>query len=119
VKDSTSTIGRKGRRIWTSAEERQQWIKAWEASGQTQEAFAESNGLCVGTLRNWIRRQASPPARSLTVREISVADVLGPDAPARGGDWEFEIRLPSGVVLAVARGTPGSRVRELLEALRC
>lgn len=118
MRHSTSTIEGRGRRIWTSAKERQRWIEEWEASGQTQEAFAEANGLRVGTLRNWIRRHGSPPARSLPVREISLADVLGPDAPA-GGDWEFEIRLPGGVALGVARGTPGSRVRELLEALRC
>ena len=88
-------------------------------SGQTQAAFAAEHGLSVGTLRNWLRRHRCPPVAAVPLKEISLAEVLGPAATGRGGDWEFEVRLPGGIVVSVMRGTPANRVREVVEALRC
>lgn len=118
MNDSTFGISGKGRRGWSSAKERRQWIQAWEASGQTQDAFARERGLCVGTLRNWIRRERII-AGPVTLQEVSLAEVLKSEASTRSGDWEFEVRLPGGIAMSVRPGTPANRVRELVEALRC
>lgn len=106
------------RRGWSSAEERRQWIEAWEASGQTQEAFAQERGLCVGTLRNWIRRTRTTTG-PVTLQEIKLADILKSEVPVGCGGWEFEVRLPGNITVGIRPGTRASRVRELVEALRC
>ena len=71
------------------------------------------------TLRNWLRRRRRPAEPPVPLRDVSLAEVLSPGCGGRGGDWEFEIRLPGGVVVSVLRGTPAHRVREVVEALRC
>lgn len=123
MKNSTLVNSRKGRRRRrTSRRERQQWVEAWERSEQTQEAFAATNGLSVGTLRNWIRGCAQQHAQAKAVpafREISIGEILGGSRSAQSGAWEAEIRLPSGVVIAVGPSATVDRVKELLEALRC
>lgn len=52
------------------------------------------------------------------LKEISQAEVLGPGAATRGGDWEFEGRLPGGIAVSLIRGTPVSRVGDVTEGLR-
>lgn len=98
-------------------------MQEWECSGLTQTEFARTHGLSVATLRNWIRwsvqATTSSGASAFAFREIDVAQVLGGSARVVDSTWEAEIRLPSGVVIAVGRGTSAARVRELLEAARC
>ena len=108
------------RRRRTSAQERGHWVEAWKRSDQTQEEFAATNGLSVGTLRNWIRgqRQARSPVETPPAfREMSIGDFLS--RSGQSAEWEAEIRLPSGVVIAVTRRVSAVRVKELVEALRC
>ena len=119
MKNPVLAVSRSGRRTRSSAEERERWIQAWEAGEQTQEEFARANGLSVGTLRSWIRRSRRVSSEAVTFREINLAEVLGPELIPQRPDWEFEVRLPRGVAIGVARGTSASRVRELVEALRC
>lgn len=97
-------------------------MKDWEDSAQTQLDFARSHGLSVGTLRNWIRRHRRnrKPARDVVeLRELDIRKLIGPELAARSLAWDAEIRLPGGVTIAVAPGTPVARVRELVEAVRC
>jgi transposase-like protein len=110
---------RAGRRRRSSVAERDRWIRAWEAGDQTQQEFARANGLSVSTLRGWIRRARRPAPAAVAFREINLAEALGAEWTARRPDWEFEVRLPRGLAIGVARGTAVSRVRELVEALRC
>lgn len=107
------------RRRWSSAEERERWIEAWEQSGLTQAEFAEGNGLSVSTLRNWVRSGRRKADMLPAFREISVGDLLKPSGGVSPAPWEAEIRLPSGVVMALAPGVGIDRVKELLKALQC
>ncbi|MBL9137516.1 MAG: hypothetical protein JNK85_16710 [Verrucomicrobiales bacterium] len=109
----------KGHRRHTSCQEREDWIKAWEASDQTQEDFARVHGLKVGTLRSWIRRQSRTSHATVPLKEVNLAEVIGPGLTAQSACWELEIRFPNGCSLLVARGTPVSRIQELAEVLRC
>ena len=58
------------------------------------------------------------PPRTDVLR-LPLTSLLGPSQTPRPSSWEAEIRLPSGVTLALAPGVPLSRVLELVEALRC
>ena len=110
------------RRRWTPVSERERIARAWEVSGQTQIDFADANGLSVGTLRNWIRHHgtsASAPVAAVELREISLGHLMGQGIASERGCWEFEIRMPSGVTIKVAKETPLTRIGQLVEALRC
>lgn len=110
------------RRRQSSAAERIRWVQAWERSDLTQSDFAETHGLRVGTLRNWVRQQdrgSASGAERLDFHEVALDQLIDHGPPASGPDWELEIRLPSGVAIAVAAGIATSRLRELLEAVRC
>lgn len=78
----------------------------------------------MGTLRNWIRRHGTDVVPSsekpgIEFREISLDQVLGLQPGGGRPAWEVEIRLPSGVVIALAPGFGAARLREVVEAVRC
>ena len=50
---------------------------------------------------------------------VDVGEALAPEINALRSGWEFEFRLPGGLRIGVARGTPACQVRELMEGLRC
>lgn len=104
--------------------ERERLVRAWEQSDQTQRDFAHEHGLSYGTFRNWIRRLAragAQPGSASPIRfqEIPLQELLGPAGTRETCSWEAEIRLPSGVIVALAPGIELERVRQLLEAARC
>lgn len=76
-----------GRRRWerTSAAEREQWVRRYWSSGQSQRAFALEHGLVLATLRGWLRRGPRPEA---SPRWIELGVGLRP--PPRE-DWEAEV----------------------------
>lgn len=124
MRNSTLAIATKPRRRHTPSSEQRRWVRGWERSDSTQEAFAQAHGLKLGTLRNWIRRHGTNVVPSsqepgIEFREISLDQVLGIQPGGGRPVWEFEIRLPSGVVIAVASGSSAARLRELVEAVRC
>jgi hypothetical protein len=124
VRNPALAIAAKPRRRHTSSSEQRRWVRVWERSDSTQEAFAQAHRLKLGTLRNWIRRHGTNVVPSwqkpgIEFREISLDQVLG-SLPGGGRPvWEFEIRPPSGVVIAVAPGSSAARLRsEVVEAVR-
>lgn len=122
MKDPTSIVGGHIPRRWTLAPERRRWAEAWERSGKTHTEFAQLHGFSTSTLRRWIRERTGPnrkPPRPVALQEISLGELLGNQGNQGGRAWEAEIRLPSGVVIAVAPGTTRTRVRDLVEAVRC
>lgn len=123
MRTSTLEIRTARRRQRSSRDERQQWVEDWERSGLTQVEYARTHGLSVATLRNWIRHAARATAVSGSgapeFREVDLAQVLGVGANVADRSWDAEIRMPSGVAIAVGRGTSAARVRELLEAVGC
>jgi hypothetical protein len=114
-------FGKSARRHRTTASERHQWVTAWESSEQTQEEFARSHGLKVASLRNWIRWQRQSSAavpEKIQLQELNLDRIVGSELLS-STTWELEIRLPSGIAVAVARHTPAERLRQIVEALRC
>ena len=123
MKDSRIAIPSIRRRRIPLAE-RERLVRAWEQSDQTQRDFARDRGLSYGTFRNWIRRLAyagAQPGSASPIRfqEVPLQELIGPSGARGACPWEAEIRLPSGVVVALAPGIEPERVRQLLEAARC
>ena len=79
----------RGRRI-TPASEREAVVRAYEASGLTQKAFARREGIKYPTLVSWEQRQRREGAGSPrpTFAELTMASAGG-----------LEVRLPEGVVI--------------------
>ncbi|MBL9128134.1 MAG: hypothetical protein JNL97_10825 [Verrucomicrobiales bacterium] len=107
MKDPTLAISRPARRQWTRVAEQARWVKDWEESEETQLEFARNHGLSVATLRNWVRHAV--PATAVwrsgapEFREVDLAQVLGMGANAADRSWDAEIRMPSGVAIAITK----------------
>lgn len=104
--------------------ERERLVRAWETGDQPQREFARAHRIRYGTFRNWVRAHAlaarpvtSEP--SIQFQEIRLLDREAAKPTRTPIAWEAEVRLPSGVMLALAPGIPAARVRELMEAVRC
>jgi len=90
----------RGRRI-TPAAQRESFLRAYEQSGLTQQAFARREGIKYPTLVSWLRRRGPKPAFA----EVTLPAAVG-----------LEVRLPDGVVI---RGAKLEEVAQLLRLLRC
>lgn len=78
------------RRVTLSKKERGEILAAYRESGMTQKRFAESWGLNVGTLRNWLHCAGPDPVRGDGFVEVS----LGGQAAAIA-----TVRFPGGTSL--------------------
>jgi len=80
-------------------------LAAYDASGLTQKAFAEREGVKYHTLVTWlVRRRREQPAAPVRFAEVRLPRT-------RAG---LEVCLPSGIVI---RGTDGAQVAALVKAL--
>jgi transposase-like protein len=96
-----------------SAEQRLQWVKQYERSGQSMREFCLENDLAYATLSLWRReaRQAGEgrqPASLVEVRVDSADTAYG----------ALRIRVPSGVELEVSGGTDARWLAAVLHALQ-
>lgn len=80
------------KRVTLSKKERGEILAAYRESAMTQKLFAESWGLNVGTLRNWLYSADSAPGRGGGFVEVS----LGGQAAAIA-----TIRFPGGTTLEI------------------
>ena len=79
-----------------SAEERAELIKAYEDSGEIQQAFCDQRGLNVGTFKGWLSRRAESQETKFTKMEIPI----GSAAP-------IEIILGNGIRVGIRhQGSP-------------
>lgn len=104
--------------------ERERLVRAWETGDSTQREFAQAHRIRYGTFRNWVaaRAVAARPVTSepsIQFQEVRLLDRQTPEPTRTTMAWEAEVRLPSGVVLMLGPGVSASRVRELMEAVRC
>lgn len=100
---------RLGRTI-TPVARRTELVAAWRASGMTQAAFAQREGVRYTTFVSWVQEEGRKPGpRPAPVRfaEVRLPAVL----PATG----LEVRLPDGTVL---RGGNAADLAKLVRALR-
>ena len=97
------------------AEERAQWVRQYEHSGQSLREFCMENGLSQSTLCLWRRQlrsqggESGPEAASFV--ELRVA-------PASASEGAVKIRLRSGVELEVLSGTDARWLALVVQALR-
>lgn len=80
------------KRVSLSKQDRGEILAAYRESDLSQKSFAESWGLNVGTLRNWLYCADPPPGRGEGFIEVSV----GGPAPAVA-----TLRFPGGTTLDI------------------
>lgn len=69
--------------VTLSKQERGEILAAYRESGMTQKRFAESWGLNVGTLRNWLYSAGSAPGSGDAFVEVSLGNQAGAVATIR------------------------------------
>ena len=102
-------------RVMWSAEERAEWLKLFEASGQTAADFCRDNDLPQATLSYWVRQSQEPPSSEATVVEIP-RELLAA-VPMERAAMPVSVALPSGVRLEVPVGTDTGWLSQLLRSL--
>ena len=102
------TRDRLGRTI-TPVARRSELVAAWRASGMTQAAFAQREGVRYTTFVSWVQGKGRKPAPRLA--PVRFTEVRLPVASAAG----LEVRLPDGTVV---RGGSVADLAKLVRALR-
>ena len=125
--DTKQTNGRsasaksRSRCTW-SVEERREWLRLLDASGQTLSEFCRTNDLPESTVSLWRRQQRE--ASQATTEAGEFVEVALPTAPvSNAADSEavspaVVIRLPGERVVEVAAGTDVAWLSTLLDTLQ-
>ena len=102
----------RGRRI-ECGEERARLLEAYDASGLTQKAFAEREGVAYSTFVSWLK-QRRQRRRADTCQGVapSFHEVALPMASSSA----LEVCFPDGMVI---RGSDADSLVALVKALRC
>ena len=115
------SIKTRSRCTW-SMEERREWLRLLDASGQTLSEFCRSNDLPESTVSLWRRQQREASQETTEAGEF--VEVALPAAPvSNAADSEAEspavvIRLPGERVVEVAAGTDVAWLSTLLDTLQ-
>src|SRR5262245_40110636 len=83
------------RKIRRTAEQIQELLKAYRASGQTRHQFAQDQGVALSTLGKWLRKRR-PRARRARLVEVS--------RPLGNSSGMARLRLPAGLILELEHG---------------
>jgi hypothetical protein len=113
----TVVIGGGRRRVRRSGSEVAAILERYRASGRTQRAFAEAEGVPLSTLTFWLGRRGqveragkAPGSRLVAVRLRAEAAPLA--EPPEG----FELTLPHGIEVRVPASFAEEALRRLLRA---
>jgi transposase-like protein len=102
---------RKVRRLRRRPEEIERIVQAYEASGLSQRAFAQSIGLSPQSLRNWIcKRQGRPRETRSTIVPVRIVETQATSTP-------FEVVLSGRRVVRVAPDFDADALKKLVSAL--
>lgn len=106
------TTFRRSRRRFSSHEKRE-LVRAWRASGESQNRFAHDHGIAPSYLSRWSRKDDPDEESRLIAVRVTDTSVVTSDSSAG-----FEVRLPSGAEISVPRGFDAASLTSLLSALR-
>jgi hypothetical protein len=87
-------------------------VRRWQASADTQAAFAMRHGLTRAKLQYWVRRVALATGESIAFTPVKVV----PGADAEPG--AMDVVLASGERLVLRDGVSADLIRTVLTALR-
>ena len=105
------------RRRYSEAD-REKILGEYRKSGLSQARFANTTGLCISTLRNWLwkSRESKAGSRSGDLIPVRLLPGHGSTEPAARG--LLEIELATGSVIRMSPGFNPNEVRELVKILR-
>lgn len=86
-------------------------VHAYQSGTVTQRELALRYGVCVGTIRNWLRRMEQSSSVS---SEPWIELIPEPTVPCSGG---YRVECPGGYVLVLPSNWESRRVRELIQTL--
>jgi len=104
-----------GRRRRFTPDDRRRLVSAWRRSGLSQCQFGREHGIAASYLSRW---KVEFPEDEPEAPTLVPVQVLGsnPGSPATSGGM-FEVRLPSGIEVAVPARFDESALRRLLGLL--
>jgi hypothetical protein len=108
--DDGARRDRRGRRM-TPVEQRAQIVRAFQASGLTQAAFARREGVNAKTLSHWVKPTVGAATAVTPVRFARVS-LPGANSALTA---TLEVTLPDGTIV---RGGDARSLAELVRALR-
>jgi len=100
-----------GRRIAGDGE-RARLLEAYDASGLTQRAFAEREGVAYGTFVSWLKQRRQRRRGGIAPAGAVFHEVTMPPSPPA----PLEVFLPDGMVV---RGYDAASIATLIKALGC
>ena len=102
-----------------NAQDREQLIKEYEASGQTRQAFCEERDLKLGTFHGWFQSSPSATARR-SKKEKKMPPAFAEVKVAEANRAPIEIGLPGGPRLGIyLNGDQGELIKLCRGILRC
>jgi hypothetical protein len=106
----------------TTAEQWQERVDAWRASGQTADTFASGKGFSGKTLRWWsceLGRRARQPSKSVaTAAKPRIARVVRTSAASSAIEREGTLHVEVGAArIVVRRGFDAALLRDVIDAL--
>ena len=100
-----------------TAQERQEWIRAFQQSGLSRAAFARKHSLNYSTFSLWLKQKAPDRAKGVTDRSWIELPVSGkPISVSPTPSYRF--KLPGDLCLEVDRGFESQEVQALLSIAR-
>lgn len=117
---------RKRTKIRRSRQEIRKILRAYHAAGKTQREFCESVGIHTSVLGRWLRlerrKQTDKPVKeSPALVPVKVKSTPADCPPTAVSQPKIEIKLTSGLVIAVSPGFDSIALNEVLSVLeaRC
>ena len=78
------------RKVYRSLSERAQLVASYEASGLSQEAFCQRNGISKSSLYKWCRQKDNEPPLRTGFINIEAK---------KSSEWNIELELKNGTVI--------------------
>ena len=103
-----------GRRF--TPDERRRVVAAYKRAGLSRSRFCEEAGICTATLVRWLAEAEAHELRPAPLVPVTIVDEL--PAPRVRDSGRFEVRLPSGVEIAVPSRFDRASLESLLHAVR-
>jgi transposase-like protein len=111
----------KRQRVAWSAEEKVDWVRMFEKSGQAVSEFCRGNGLPESTFALWRKQLRGPEIGGedgalvqIATTQLRSAAPIAPAVECAG----LKVRLPCGVEIDVATGTDAQWFAGIVHALR-
>ncbi len=93
-------------------EEKQQHVQQWLTSGQSRQAYSQSQGIKYGTFKNWVNKYHQPAVKPVEPTPGFIALQLNSPPAMQTQAWA-EIHYPNGSRLIIHQPIATDELRRL------